>query len=131
MHPDPIAVAALPPNNETYSQAVRLNGLLFVSGQLGVKPGTRELAGPGIAEQTRQALENIALILETAGSSLAQVAKVNIFITGFTLLPAMNEVYATYFPHRPAKTTVEIARLDLDALIEIEVISSCRPTANP
>ena len=131
MLPDPITVPGLPANNNTYSQAVRLNDLVFVSGQLGVKPGTKELAGPGISEQTRQALDNIARILDAAGSSLGQVAKVNIFITDFTLLGAMNAVYAGYFPHRPAKTTVEIARLDLDALIEIEVISSCRPTAIP
>ncbi|MBL8293823.1 MAG: RidA family protein [Bryobacterales bacterium] len=131
MLPDPISVPGLPANNNTYSQAVRLNDLVFVSGQLGVRPGTKELAGPGIPEQTRQALDNIARILDAAGSSMGQVAKVNIFITDFTLLAEMNAVYAGYFPHRPAKTTVEIARLDLDALIEIEVISSCRPTAIP
>jgi len=122
MLPDPITVPGLPANNNTYSQAVRLNDLVFVSGQLGVKPGTCELAGPGITEQTRQALDNIARILDSAGSLLGQVAKVNIFITDFTLLGEMNAVYAGHFPHRPAKTTVEIARLDLDALIEIEVI---------
>ena len=117
-----IAVGGLPPNNDTYSQAVRLGDLIFVSGQLGVKPGgvlAEELTG-----QTRQAIENIETILKAAGSALALVAKVNIFITDFSRLGEMNQVYRQYFTHRPAKTTVEIARLDGNALIEIEVIAA-------
>ena len=75
---------------------------------------------PGVAlERTRE----VGRILESAGTSLARVAKVNIFITDFTLLPRMNMVYAELFTHRPAKTTVEISRLDKGALIEIEVIA--------
>jgi 2-iminobutanoate/2-iminopropanoate deaminase len=101
-----------------------MGGLLFVSGQLGVDPATRALVDGGIREQTRRALDNISLILGQAGSGLDRVAKVNIFITDFSLLPQMNEVYAGYFPHRPAKTTVEISRLDKGALIEIEVIAA-------
>jgi 2-iminobutanoate/2-iminopropanoate deaminase len=120
----PIEVPALPPNNATYSQAVRLGDLLFLSGQLGVDPSTRQLVEGGIQPQTRQAIDNLATVLAAAGSGLERVAKVNIFITDFSLLPAMNEVYAVRFPHRPAKTTVEIARLDKNALIEIEVIAS-------
>lgn len=112
-----IEVPSLPPNNSTYSQAVRLGDLIFVSGQLGLVPG-------GIREQTARAIENIEAILTAAGSSLSRVAKVNIFITDFTQLPAMNEIYAVRFPHRPAKTTVEVSRLDRDALIEIEVIAA-------
>lgn len=124
--PEPVVIdtPAIPPNNATYSQAVRLGELLFVSGQLGVDPATRALVPGGIAGQTRQALDNISSILASAGSGLDRVAKVNIFLTDFSLLPAMNEVYARYFPNRPAKTTVEIARLDKDALIEIEVIAA-------
>ncbi len=121
--PIPVDVPAIPPNNATYSQAVRLGEVLYVSGQLGVDPSSGRLP-EGVAAQTRQALENIRAILAAAGSSLDRVAKVNIFITAFTQLPAMNQVYAHYFPHRPAKTTVEIARLDKDALIEIEVVAS-------
>ena len=119
----PIDVPLLPANNATYSQAVRLGDLVFVSGQLGVDPSSRELVDGGIQEQTRQAIDNVATILAAAGSSLDRVAKVSIFLTDFALLGAMNEVYAVRFPHRPAKTTVEIARLDKDALIEIEVIA--------
>ena len=96
---------------------------MFVSGQLGVDPSSRELVDGGIQEQTRQAIDNVATILAAAGSSLDRVAKVSIFLTDFAWLRAMNEVYAVRFPHRPAKTTVEIARLDKDALIEIDVIA--------
>ncbi len=119
----PVDVPQLPPNNGTYSQAVRLGDLVFVSGQLGVDPSSRELVDGGIQEQTRQAIDNVATILAAAGSSLDRVAKVTIFLTDFAWLRAMNEVYAVRFPHRPAKTTVEIVRLDKDALIEIEVIA--------
>ena len=114
----------LPPNNATYSQAVRLGDLIFVSGQLGVDPATRQLVDGGISEQTRQAIDNVSTILAEAGSSLDRVAKVTIFLTDFQMLPAMNEVYATRFRHRPAKTTVQIGRLDKDALIEIDVIAA-------
>ena len=124
MHrPIPTICLDLPTSKKTYSQAVRLGDLVFVSGQLGVDPSTRELVAGGIPEQTRQAIENVSTVLQSAGTALDKVAKVNIFITDFSLLPAMNEVYAKYFPHRPAKTTVEISRLDKGALIEVEVIA--------
>ena len=123
MHPKPIAVPELPPNNATYSQAVRLGDVIFVSGQLGVDPATRALVPGGIREQTRQAIDNIEVILRAAGSALNRVAKVNIFLTDFTLLQPMNDVYATRFTGRPAKSTVEVARLDKDALIEIEAVA--------
>ena len=115
--PNSIEVPGLPPNNRTYSQAVLMNGLVYVSGQLGVS------GGADIQSQTRQALENIKQILAAAGTSMDKVGKVNIFITDFTLLGQMNEIYGQYFPHRPAKTTVEITRLDRDGLIEIEVVA--------
>jgi len=121
--PIPIDVPNVPPNNKTYSQAAQLGDLIYVSGQLGLDPATRTLVHGGIHAQTHQALQNVAAVLAAAGSSLERVAKVNIFITDFTLLPQMNEVYVHYFPHRPAKTTVEISRLDKDALIEIEVVA--------
>ena len=123
MLPIPIDVPELPANNHTYSQAARLGDVLFVSGQLGVDPATRALVPGGIREQTRQAIENLEIILSAAGSGLQRVAKVNIFLTDFSLLPQMNEVYAARFTHRPAKTTVEVAWLDKNALIEIEAIA--------
>ena len=122
MTPQAIPVAELPPNNDTYSQAVRLGDLIYISGQLGIRPdGTLAEAFP---EQVRQAIENVATVLRAAGSSISLVAKVNIFVTDFTRLREMNEVYREYFTHRPAKTTVEIARLDKGAMIEIEVVAA-------
>ena len=122
MVPVPITVKAAPPQNNTYSQAVRLGNVLYLSGQLGVRPdGTVPETFP---EQVRQALENVRIVLEAAGSSLALVAKVNIYITDFSRLKEMNAVYPEYFPHRPAKTTVEIVRLDKGAMIEVEVVAA-------
>jgi 2-iminobutanoate/2-iminopropanoate deaminase len=122
MTPQPIAVKAAPPQNDTYSQAVRLGDLIYLSGQLGVRPdGT---VPETFREQVRQALENVGVVLAAAGSSLSLVAKVNIYITDFSLLREMNEVYPKYFPHRPAKTTVEISRLDKGAQIEVEVVAA-------
>lgn len=115
-------VPELPPNNATYSQAVRLGDVVYISGQLGVRrDGT--LPEP-FQDEVRQALENVSTVLRAAGSSLSLVAKVNIFVTDFSRLGEMNEVYAGYFPHRPAKTTVEIARLDKGARIEVEVVAA-------
>ena len=120
--PQPFKIDAAPPLNNTYSQAVRLGDLIYLSGQLGVRPdGTLPAVFP---EQVRQALDNVATVLEAAGSSLSLVAKVNIYITDFSLLSQMNAVYPNYFPHRPAKTTVQIVRLDRGAQIEIEVVAA-------
>lgn len=120
--PQPIAVKALPPNNPTYSQAVRLGDVIYISGQLGIRPDGTLPAEFGA--QVRQALENVATVLAAAGSSLALVAKVNIFVTDFSRLSEMNAIYPEFFPHRPAKTTVEIARLDKGAMIEVEVVAA-------
>lgn len=120
--PQPITVTAAPPQNDTYSQAVRLGDLIYLSGQLGVAPdGTLPAS---FSDQVRQALENVSTVLQAAGSSLALVAKVNIYVTDFSRLNEMNAVYPKFFPHRPAKTTVEIARLDKGAQIEVEVVAA-------
>ena len=122
MTPQPVTVTAAPPQNDTYSQAVRLGDVIYLSGQLGVRPdGTLPDTFPA---QVRQALNNVATVLNAAGSSLSLVAKVNIYITDFSRLREMNAVYPEYFPHRPAKTTVEIARLDKGAQIEVEVVAA-------
>jgi 2-iminobutanoate/2-iminopropanoate deaminase len=122
MTPKPIHVAAAPPQNSTYSQAVRLGDLIFISGQLGARPDGTLPAG--FAAQARQAFENVGTVLRAAGSSLELVAKVNIYVTDFGRLREMNEIYPDYFRHRPAKTTVEIARLDKGAQIEVEVVAA-------
>jgi 2-iminobutanoate/2-iminopropanoate deaminase len=120
--PQSITVSVAPPQNSTYSQAVRLGEVIYLSGQLGVRrDGTLPEA---FAAQVRQALDNVAAVLEAAGSSLALVAKVNIYVTDFSRLAEMNAIYPEYFSHRPAKTTVEIARLDKGAQIEVEVVAA-------
>lgn len=121
--PQPVPVPAIPTANATYSQAVRLGDLIFLSGQLGIDPKTGRFASEEIRGQTRQALDNITAVLAAAGSSLDRVARVNIYIRDFAWLPAMNEIYAKYFPHRPAKTTVEVSGLHMGGLIEIEVVA--------
>ncbi len=122
MTPQPITVTSTPPQNDTYSQAVRLGDVVYVSGQLGVR---RDGSVPDtFQEQVRQALDNVAAVLEAAGSKLSLVAKVNIYITDFSMLRQMNEVYPQYFPQRPAKTTVQVARLDKGSQIEVEVVAS-------
>lgn len=119
--PIPVAVPAAPPQNDTYSQAVRLGDVIYVSGQLGVRQD--KSVPENFPDEVRLALENLRTVLEAAGSSLALVARVNIFITDFSRLSEMNAVYPEYFPHRPAKTTVEISRLDKGAHIEIECVA--------
>ena len=120
--PRPVPVPGAPPQNDTYSQAVQLGDVLYVSGQLGVRPD--RTMPESFSEQVRQAIENVQTVLRAAGSSLAAVVKVNIYVTDFGRLAEMNEVYRTYFTHRPAKTTVEVSRLDRGAQIEIEVVAA-------
>jgi 2-iminobutanoate/2-iminopropanoate deaminase len=125
--PEIVSIPGRLPNNDTYSQATRLGGLVFVSGQLGMDPATRALVPGGIKAETRQALDNIRAILDEAGSALDMVARCNIFITNFDWLPQMNDVYREFFAaHRPAKTTVEVSRLDRGAAIEIEVVAGIK-----
>lgn len=123
INPETIEVAAAPPQNDTYSQAVRMGELVYLSGQLGVKSDM--LLPQDFRDEVRHAIENVRTVLEAAGSSLPRVGKVNIYVTNFQLLAEMNEVYRDYFRHRPAKTTVEVSRLDKGARIEIEVVAAC------
>lgn len=108
-----------------YSQAVRANGFLFVSGQVSLDPASGELTGGNIQEQTERVLENIKGILETAGSNLHQVVKITVFLKDMNDFSKMNESYARYFTSAPpARATVEVARLPKDAMVEIEVIAA-------
>jgi 2-iminobutanoate/2-iminopropanoate deaminase len=107
-----------------YSQAVRANGLVFLSGQIPLDPDTQQLISGDIAAQTERALQNISGILEAAGSSIGQVIKTTVFLKDMNDFAAMNEVYGRYFTaHPPARSTVEVARLPKDVLVEIEVIA--------
>lgn len=108
-----------------YSQAVRANGFLFVSGQVSLDPKTGEMIGASISAQTERVFENVKGILEAAGSNLHHVVKTTVFLKDMNDFTAMNDVYARYFTAAPpARSTVEVARLPKDALVEIEVIAS-------
>jgi len=107
-----------------YSQAIRANGFLYVSGQVALDPKTGEMPGADIKLQTQRALENVKGILEAAGSNLHHVVKTTVFLKDMNDFAAMNEVYAKYFRSAaPARSTVQVARLPKDALVEIEVIA--------
>jgi 2-iminobutanoate/2-iminopropanoate deaminase len=107
-----------------YSQAVRANGFLFVSGQVALDPKTGELTGADIRQQTERVLENVKGILEAAGVNMHHVAKTTVFLKDMNDFTAMNEVYAKYFTSAPpARSTVQVSRLPKDALVEIEVIA--------
>ncbi len=107
-----------------YSQAVRANGFLYVSGQVALDPKTGELTGTDIQQQTQRTLENLKGILEGAGSNLHHVVKTTVFLKDMNDFAAMNEVYAKFFTLAPpARSTVQVARLPKDALVEIEVIA--------
>jgi len=107
-----------------FSSAVRVGDLLFLSGQIGNVPGTRQLADGGITGQTRQALENIKAVLAFAGSSLDRAVKCTVFLADIQDFAAMNAVYATYFPNDPpARSTVAAKGLAGGARVEIECIA--------
>ena len=106
-----------------YSQAIKVGGLLFVSGQLPIDMATGVFPAD-IKEQTKASLTNAGTILEKAGSSLQKAVKTTVFLSDMNNFGAMNEVYASFFPNGgyPARSAVQVARLPKDALVEIEVI---------
>jgi 2-iminobutanoate/2-iminopropanoate deaminase len=107
-----------------YSQAIRTNGFLYVSGQVALDPKTGEFVGTDIRQQTERTLENIKGILEAGGSNMHHVIKTTVFLKDINDFAAMNEVYAKFFTQAPpARSTVQVARLPKDALVEIEVIA--------
>jgi len=110
--------------NLPFSEAVRVDDLLFVSGQIGNLPGTLTLAEGGIQGQTRQTLENMRAILERCGSSMDRVVKCTVYLTDMSEWPAMNEMYVQYFPGRkPARAAAGASALAVGAKVEIECIA--------
>jgi 2-iminobutanoate/2-iminopropanoate deaminase len=102
-----------------------VNGLLFVSGQVSIDPKSNEFVAGNIQQQTERTLENVKGIVEAAGSKLSHVIKTTVFLKNMGDFAAMNEIYARYFNATPpARSTVEVARLPKDALIEMEVIAT-------
>lgn len=107
-----------------YSQAVRAGNLLFCSGQIPIDPETGEFVSDDVTEQTEQVIKNLSAVLEAGGSSLEAVVKTTVFLADMEDFAKMNEVYARFFSgNKPARATVQAARLPKDARVEIEVIA--------
>jgi len=116
--------APAPYQGAPYSQAIVANGFVFVSGQLALRPGDKELSGGTIEEQTEQVFSNLAAILEAAGTGLDRLVKTTVFLQDLADFQGMNSVYATHVGDTPpARSTVEVAALPSGALVEIEAIA--------
>jgi 2-iminobutanoate/2-iminopropanoate deaminase len=116
--------APAPFQGAPYSQAIAAGGLVFVSGQLGLKPGDSAIEGETIEEQTEQVFANLRAILEQAGSGLDRLVKTTVFLQDLGDFQGMNSVYAKHVgEHPPARSTVEVAKLPSGALVEIEAIA--------
>jgi len=121
---DPIATDRAPKAIGPYSQAIRANGFIFLSGQIALDPNTQQVIEGGVAQQTEQVLENLKAVVEAAGSSLHHVVKTTVFLADLNDFAAMNEIYSRYFIRNPpARSTVEVARLPRDARVEIDLIA--------
>lgn len=107
-----------------YAQAVRFGQLLFTSGQIPLSP-SGELVSGGIEEQTRQVLDNLTAVLASEGAALRDVVKTTVFLKDMNQFSTFNEIYTSYFSeHTPARSTVEVARLPKDVLVEIELVAA-------
>ncbi|MBZ5698216.1 MAG: RidA family protein [Acidobacteriia bacterium] len=107
-----------------YSQGIKANGFVFLSGQIALDPQTQQIVEGDVARQTERVLENLKGIVEAAGSSIQRVVKTTVFLSDINDFAAMNEVYARYFTaHPPARSTVEVARLPRDVRVEIDLIA--------
>jgi 2-iminobutanoate/2-iminopropanoate deaminase len=119
----PNAPAAIGP----YSQAVRIGDLVFTSGQVALDPATGALVAGGVREQTTRVLDNLTAVLAEAGLTMSDVVKTTVFLKNMADFAAMNEIYATYLAPEgvvpPARSTIEVARLPKDALVEIDLIA--------
>jgi 2-iminobutanoate/2-iminopropanoate deaminase len=116
--------APAPFQGAPYSQAIKANGLVFISGQLALRPGEKDLMGGEIGAQTEQVFANLRAILEEAGSSLDHLVKTTVFLQNLDDFAGMNEVYAKHVGSTPpARSTVEVAKLPSGALVEIEAIA--------
>ena len=108
-----------------YSQAIKANGFIFASGQVALDPRSGQLVGEDIKTQTRRVLDNIKAVLEAAGSSLDRVVRCTVFLMDMNDFGPMNEEYGSYFMELPpARTTVQVAKLPRDALVEIDAIAT-------
>ena len=116
--------APAPFQGAPYSQAIAAGGLVFVSGQLSLRPGDKEISAEAIEEQTEQVFANLRAILEEAGSGLDRLVKTTVFLQNLDDFQGMNSVYAKHVGEQPpARSTVEVAKLPSGALVEIEAIA--------
>ena len=107
-----------------YSQAIRAAGMVFTSGQVAIDPATQQVIAGDVAAQTDRVLKNLAAVLQASGSSLDKALRCTVFLKNMGDFTAMNEVYGRYFTQAPpARSTVEVARLPKDVLVEIDVIA--------
>jgi 2-iminobutanoate/2-iminopropanoate deaminase len=121
---NPVATDKAPKAIGPYSQAIVTDNVVYTAGQVALDPASGELVGKTVAEQTEQALKNIAAVLAASGSSLGQVVKTTVYLADMADFAAMNEVYAKHFGgHRPARSTVQAAGLPKGALVEIDAIA--------
>ena len=121
---DVIATKDAPQAIGPYSQAIRANGFVFVSGQVAVDPSTQRVISGDVGAQTDRVLKNLSAILKTAGSGLEKVVRSTVFLKNMGDFAAMNEIYGRYFSTAPpARSTVEVAQLPKDVLVEIDVIA--------
>lgn len=120
-----VSTGAAPGAIGPYSQAIKVNGMVFCSGQIPIDPSTGQFASEDVTGQTEQVLKNLSAVLEAAGSSLEQVVKTTVFLADMNDFAAMNEVYGKFFStNKPARATVQAARLPRDARVEIECIAA-------
>lgn len=123
-----ISTSTAPKAVGPYSQAVRANGFVFISGQLPLEAATGDFAGADTAAQARQCIENIRAVLAASGLTLSAVVKTTVFLKDMGDFAAMNKVYAEYFTQDPpARSTIEVARLPKDARVEIEAVAALQP----
>ncbi|GAB5592682.1 hypothetical protein Unana1_07582 [Umbelopsis nana] len=120
----PVQTSKAPSAIGPYSQAIKVNNLVYTSGQIPVIPETGEIVEGGIKEQTHQVMTNLGEVLKASGSSLNRVVKTTVFLKNMNDFVAMNEVYGTYFPEtKPARSAVEVARLPKDVQVEVECVA--------
>jgi 2-iminobutanoate/2-iminopropanoate deaminase len=121
---DVIATDQAPKAIGPYSQAIRAEGLIFTSGQVALDPATQQVVAGDVGIQTERVLKNLAAVLAAAGTSMNKVLRCTVFLKNMGDFAAMNEVYGRYFTEKPpARSTVEVARLPKDVLVEIDVIA--------
>ena len=126
MRRQPVETPQAPKAIGPYAQAIRADGIVYTSGQIGIDPATGALVPGGIEAETRRVLENLKAVLAAAGSSLDRVLRVGVYLTDLGHFQAMNRIFAEYLDrHRPARSTVGVAALPMGALVEMDMIALC------